>query len=87
VDARRFIPLRIEKYGASGAVARRIETSTVVTDDIGRQIPANLTVRGGREASTTELDGSRLRHDLTYSEGQFTPGALKEVIVPPSSPD
>jgi Outer membrane lipoprotein-sorting protein len=87
VDARRLVPLRIEKYGASGGVARRIETSNVVTDDIGRQIPANLTVRGGREASTTEFDGSRLRHDLTYSQGQFTPEALKEVTVPPSSSD
>ena len=36
VDSRRLIPLRIEKYATSGQLARRIETSHVVTDDIGR---------------------------------------------------
>ena len=35
VDSRRLIPLRIEKYLASGQLAQRIETSNVVTDDIG----------------------------------------------------
>ena len=86
VDTRRLVPLRIEKY-ASGGLARRIDTANVVTDDIGRQIPANLTVRGSRKDSLTELDGSRIKHDVTYTDRQFASEALKEVTIPRSSPD
>ncbi|HET9523893.1 MAG TPA: outer membrane lipoprotein-sorting protein [Terrimicrobiaceae bacterium] len=86
IDSRRLIPLRIEKYVA-GRLARRIDTANVVTDDIGRQIPANLTVSGSRPHSVTELDGSRIKHDVTYSDRQFTPEALKEVTIPRSSPE
>ena len=87
VDTRRLAPLRIEKYMAPGRSARRIDTAGVVTDDIGRQIPANLTVRGSRKDSVTELDGSRIKHDVTYTDRQFTPEALKEVTIPRSSPE
>jgi hypothetical protein len=87
VDTRRLVPLRIEKYMAAGRLARRIDTANVVTDDIGRQIPANLTVRGSRKDSVTELDGSRIKHDVTYTDDQFTPEALKEVTIPRSSPE
>jgi hypothetical protein len=87
VDTRRLVPLRIEKYMAAGRPARRIDTSNVVTDDIGRQIPANLTVRGSRKDSVTELDGSRIKHDVTYTDRQFTAEALKEVTIPRSSPE
>ena len=86
VDSRRLIPLRIEKYVA-GRLVRRIDTANVVTDDIGRQIPANLTVSGSRSNSVTELDGSRIKHDVTYSDRQFAPEALKEVTIPRSSPE
>ena len=86
IDSRRLIPLRIEKYVA-GRLARRIDTANAVTDDIGRQIPANLTVSGSRPNSATELDGSRIKHDVTYSDRQFTPDALKEVTIPRSSPE
>jgi hypothetical protein len=87
VDSRRLIPLRIEKYKAAGRPVRLIDTANVVTDDIGRQIPANLTVRGSHQDSVTELDGSRIRHDVTYSDRQFTPEALKEVTIPSSRPE
>jgi hypothetical protein len=87
VDSRRLVPLRIEKYMAAGRAARRIDTANVVTDDIGRRIPANLTVIGSRKDSVTELDGSRIKHDVTYTDRQFTPEALKEVTIPRSSPE
>ena len=81
--ARRLVPLRIEKYAARGLV-RRIDASNVVTDDIGRHVPANLTVRGSQRDSVTEIDGSRIKHDVTYADGQFIPEALKEVTIPRS---
>ena len=86
IDSRRLVPLRVEKYLASGQLARRIETTRVVTDDKGRFIPADLTVSGPREDSVTNLDGSRIRHDVAYTDHEFTPEALREVLAPPAAP-
>jgi Outer membrane lipoprotein-sorting protein len=85
IDPRRLVPLRVEKYLPSGQMARRIETTRVVTDDKGRSIPGDLTVRGLREDSLTALDGSRIRHDVTYTDREFTPGGLTEPLAPPSA--
>lgn len=87
IDPRRLVPLRVEKYLASGQPARRIETTRVVTDDKGRYIPGNLRVRGPREDSVTDLDGSRIRHDVAYADREFTPEGLKEVSTPRSAPE
>jgi outer membrane lipoprotein-sorting protein len=87
VDSRRLIPLRIDKYSSSGELAKRIEASNVVTDDIGRQLPANLTIRDPRKNSTTELDGSRIKHDVRFDDAEFTPEALRQTSIPRSSAD
>jgi hypothetical protein len=84
IDSGRRVPLRVEKYLPSGQLARRIDTTRVATDDKGRSIPADLTVRGPREDSVTVLDGSRIRHDVTYTDREFTPEGLTEVLAPPS---
>ena len=84
IDSGRRVPLRVEKYLPSGQLARRIDTTRVATDDKGRFIPADLTVRGPREDSVTVLDGSRIRHDVTYTDREFTPEGLTEVLAPPS---
>jgi hypothetical protein len=85
IDARRLVPLRVEKFLASGQLARRIDTTRVASDDKGRPIPANLTVRGTREDSTTELDGSKIQHDVTYTDREFTPEGLTEISTPRSA--
>jgi Outer membrane lipoprotein-sorting protein len=87
IDPRRFVPLRVEKYLPGGRLARRIETTRVVTDDKGRSIPGVLTVRGPREGSVTDLDGSRIKHDVTYVDREFTPEGLGEISAPPSAPE
>jgi hypothetical protein len=57
----------------------------VVTDDKGRAIPANLTIRGPR-GSTTNLDGSRIKHDVTFADAEFTPEGIKSgAAAPPSA--
>ncbi|MGB8168192.1 MAG: outer membrane lipoprotein-sorting protein [Chthoniobacteraceae bacterium] len=86
IDLRRLVPLRVEKYSAPGRIARRIDTTRVVTDDKGRAIPANLTVRGP-SGSVTELDGSRLKHGVTYSDAEFTAEGLSAMTVPQSAAD
>jgi len=57
----------------------------VATDDKGRFIPADLTVRGPREDSLTDLDGSRIRHDVAYSDRDFTLEGLTDVLTPPAA--
>jgi hypothetical protein len=87
IDPSRLVPLRVEKYLPSGGLARRIETTRVATDDKGRFIPATLTVRGSREDSLTDLEGSRIKHDVTYADREFTPEGLKEALAPNSAPE
>lgn len=78
VDTKRLVPLRIEKYNAAGQVTRRIESGRVVTDDIGRHVPTGLTVSDPAKGSSTELDGSKLKHDVTFTAEEFTPEGLKQ---------
>jgi hypothetical protein len=84
IDVRRLVPLRVEKYSNSGQLLRRIETTRVVSD-AGNHIPANLTVSGARSGSTSSLDGSRIKHDMAYTDRDFSAEALKEVITPRGS--
>jgi hypothetical protein len=86
IDTKRLVPLRIEKYSSSGQVLRRIDTTRVVVD-VGHPIPANLAVRGARGNSTTLLDGSRIKHDVSYTDADFSADGLKEVTVPRGSPE
>jgi hypothetical protein len=85
IDPRRLVPLRVEKYLSAGQLALRIDTTRVATDDKGRSIPADLTVRGPREDSVTNLDGSRIRHDVAFTDRDFTPAGLTDALAPPSS--
>ena len=86
VDPRRMVPLRIEKYLASGQRALRIDSTKVATDDTHRTIAANLTVRGQKQDSVSELDGSSIRHDVTYTDREFTPEGIRKLTPPASAP-
>ena len=86
IDVRRLVPLRVEKYDSSGKLLRRIDT-TRVADDAGHQIPSELTVSGPQADSSTLLDGSRIRHNVTYTDRDFTIEGLKEIATPRKSPD
>ena len=86
IDVRRLVPLRVEKYASSGQLLRRIDTTRVVAD-AGHHIPANLAVSGARPDFSTLLDGSRIRHNVTYTDRDFTIEGLKEIATPRRSPD
>lgn len=79
VDTRRMVPLRVEKLSASGELVRRIETTSVANDDQRHPIPAKLVITGPGGGSSTEIDGSKIRHDVTISDRDFTPEGLKEL--------
>lgn len=82
IDPNRLVLMRIEKYLSSGELRVRIETSRVSNDDKGRPIPANLIVQNPQKGSVTELDGSRIKHNVTFSDTEFTPEGLKQVAAP-----
>jgi hypothetical protein len=86
IDVRRLVPLRVEKYASSGKRLRRIDTIDVIADG-DHQIPATLKVSGAREDSSTLLAGSRIRHNVTYTDHDFTIEGLKEIATPRGSPD
>lgn len=71
IDARKMIPLRVEKFDKSGKLLRRIETTQTAKDDRGRNVPAAMTVTRAGGSSTTEIDGSNLRHDVTVGDADF----------------
>lgn len=76
IDPRRNVPMRVEKFSTTGQPVRRIDTLRVVPSD-GRQIPANLSVRGPGRGGGTILDGSKIRYDVKFSDREFTPEGLK----------
>jgi outer membrane lipoprotein-sorting protein len=83
VDPRRLVPLRIEKYDATGQVLRRITTTRVLLAG-DESVPANLSVQGPR--GTTEIDGSRIKRAVTYADTEFTPQGLRNLSVPADAP-
>ena len=76
IDMRRMVPLKVEKYSGSGQLVRKIETTKVVTDDKHRQIPANLNITGPK--GTSDLDGSKIKHGVSFTDAEFTPEGLKQ---------
>ncbi len=80
VDRRRDVPLRVEKYLASGQVVRRIDTTRVVANDKKQSVPANLTVSDLRQGSVTELDGASVKHGVSFSDSEFTPAGFMQAI-------
>jgi hypothetical protein len=73
IDPRRFVPMRIEKYSASGELVRRIDITRVARDEKHNPIPASLTVRGLRKNSVTEFDGAHIDQDVNFTDADFTP--------------
>lgn len=82
VDMKRLVPLRVEKYNSAGQVMRRIDSGRIVTDDIGRHVPTGLTVTDPAKGSATQLDGSKLKHDVSFTNADFTLEKLKAQSLP-----
>ena len=85
VDPRRLVPLRIEKYDASGRVLRRINITRVLLDG-NDSLPADLKVYGPR-GTVTEIAGSRIKRGVSYADIEFTLQGLKQVTARPGSPE
>lgn len=87
IDAKRLVPMRVEKYNASGKLVRRIDTTRVMNDDEGKPVPSNLTVRGPGGDSVTELNGGKISHRITFTDAEFTPDGIKQTAIPRGTPE
>jgi len=85
VDARRLVPLRIDKYDATGKVVRRINTTRILLDG-NESLPADLRVYGP-DGTVTEITGSRIKRSVNFAETEFSPEGLKQLNSPPGSPE
>ncbi|TDU81702.1 outer membrane lipoprotein-sorting protein [Prosthecobacter fusiformis] len=81
IDPRRMVPLRVEKYNASGTLLLRIETKDVAKDDRGHYLPASLTItRAG--SGGTMIQGSRIRHGVPLTDADFSPAGIQTLTTP-----
>ncbi len=81
IDPRKMVALRVEKYDASGRLARRFDTTRVVKTDRGHNVPASLVVRRPDAGTETEIEGSRIRYDVKYSDKDFTTSAMTDFKI------
>lgn len=86
IDTKRMVPLRVEKYASSGQLVRRIETTRVAKDDKDRPVPASLTVKREGNGSVSEFDGTSSRHDVIYTDADFTVEGAQVLSAPKSAP-
>jgi outer membrane lipoprotein-sorting protein len=77
IDAKRLVPLRIEKYSTGGQLVRRITITLVSKDDKGRTIPANFAIERPGSESRTVIEGSNIKHDVSLTAADFSPDVLK----------
>jgi hypothetical protein len=84
IDLRRMVPLRVEKYSGSTLV-RRIDTDRVAEDDLNRSVVASLTVKRPAQGTSTEIEGSDIRHDVTYTDNDFSDEGMQTLGPPPKS--
>lgn len=76
IDPARLVPLRIEKYSASGELIRRIDTDRVARDDRHHSIPAGLVVHGPHKNTVTQFNGASIKHEVEFTDADFTPAAV-----------
>lgn len=82
IDPNKMVALRVEKYDSAGKLIRRIDAERVIKDDKKRDIPASLAVQRTGSGTKTELDGSNIRHDVKYSDRDFTKPAMADFKIP-----
>ena len=83
VDTRKSVPLRVEKYSGSTLV-RRIETTRVAEDDADHPVVASLVIKRPAQNSETEIEGSNIKQDITYTDADFSAQGMQNLAPPPS---
>lgn len=84
IDVKKLVPMRVEKYLASGQVAKRIETTDVKEDDLNRPVARTLVVQRAGQDSVTQVEGTESKHDVNFTDADFTAEGLQKLSPPKS---
>jgi hypothetical protein len=76
IDPRKLVPMRVMKYDRSGKLAVTIVTDDVSKNDRTVNVPSELTVSREGSGTVTTVQGTGIRHDVRYSNKDFTPAGL-----------
>ncbi len=79
IDTKRMIPLRVEKFSGAGKLVKRIDTTKVAKDDTGKSVAASFSIQRPGQDSITEIEGSSIKHDVSFTAADFTPEALRSL--------
>ncbi|MFK5923396.1 MAG: outer membrane lipoprotein-sorting protein [Verrucomicrobiota bacterium] len=82
IDPVKLVAMRVEKYDSAGKLVRRFDTTRVAKDDEKHYVPASLEVRRTGSGTVTEIEGSSIRHDVKFSDKDFTTSALNDFRIP-----
>lgn len=74
IDPRKMVVMKVEKFDKAGHLVRRIETTGVAKDDLGRNVPSAMDVQRTGSGSTTEIEGAGIRHDAAVADADFDLG-------------
>jgi outer membrane lipoprotein-sorting protein len=84
IDVKKMVPMRIEKYSTGGQLALRIETKDTHKDDLGKWVTKSLLISRAGAGSTTQIEGTEIKHGVNYSDADFTAEGMQKLVVPSS---
>lgn len=79
IDTRRMVALKVEKFDKAGNRVRTITTTRVAKDDRKVDLGAGFSVQKEGGASATEVDGANIRHDVKWSDDDFSTAAMADL--------
>lgn len=81
IDTKRKVALKVEKYDTGGKLVRTIVTTRVAKDDQKRDLGAGFTIQKQGGGSSTEVEGATIRHDVEWSDDDFTTSAMGDLRI------
>jgi outer membrane lipoprotein-sorting protein len=85
IDVKKMVPLRVEKYSAGGQLVLRIDTKDTHKDDLGKWVTKELVISRAGQGSTTEIEGTEIKHGVNYTDADFTAEGMQKLAVPSSN--
>lgn len=76
VDRERHVPLQVERFGAGGALVKRVEFGDFRAAG-GLQLPGRIVMHDLRKGSTTEINVREFRLNTGLADSRFTEAGMK----------
>jgi hypothetical protein len=83
IDEKRYATMRVEFFGSGDKPLKTVTTQKVMRGSSGFYSPVIFTVTDHTNGSSTKVEGVRSDSDVTYSDADFSDGALQIVTPAP----